>query len=193
MQGKATCIFLDTEFTSLKFLESAKPGALPDVLSVGMVSDDGLEFYGELLTSASLRASCSDFVRDVVLPQFGRAGAAYLTKFELACRAADFLTTVPGLIEVVYDHVVDFDLLLSLLDEADPDARGRISSGVLWVPPSDRVTLACPNRDASFARSATDGLLAHHALADARALRAEVLSGDAASAQAHTYHPGLGD
>lgn len=52
-------IFLDTEFTQLDF--EAK------LISVGLVSEDGGEFYAELADTYQVK-ECGDFTREVVLP-----------------------------------------------------------------------------------------------------------------------------
>lgn len=56
-----TRYFIDTEFTD--FNDS-------QLISVAIVGEDGCEFYGE--RSDFERPQCSDFVRDVVLPQLGQ-------------------------------------------------------------------------------------------------------------------------
>lgn len=54
-------VFFDTEFTDLHPLKE------PKLISVGLVSDDGREFYAELTDTYQI-ADCSDFVIANVLP-----------------------------------------------------------------------------------------------------------------------------
>lgn len=54
-------VYVDTEFTD--FLDC-------ELISIGLVADDGREFYGE--RSDFEQSSCSEFVRAAVLPQLGQ-------------------------------------------------------------------------------------------------------------------------
>lgn len=163
-------VAIDTEFTSLEFMESIVPGALPEVLSLGIVCQDGREFYGELAIGELLRAQCSVFVRETVLTQFGRVPAEHLNGFELACRATDFLEALPGTIDVVHDHSIDWKLLVRLLDLADPTTRSRLRRRNVWERLRGDPAMVTTEKAASFQKSSAQGIFAHHALADARAL-----------------------
>ena len=55
-------IFLDTEFTDF-------PESECDLISIGLVDENGREFYAE--STQFRREACSDFVVDVVLPLLG--------------------------------------------------------------------------------------------------------------------------
>jgi hypothetical protein len=59
-EGFTVKLFIDTEFTDF---------SRPDLISIGIVSEDGREFYGE--RNDFLQVRCSDFVRKVILPQLG--------------------------------------------------------------------------------------------------------------------------
>ena len=52
-------IFLDTEFTDFNESEC-------DLISIGLVADDGREFYAELTDYR--QEVCTDFVREIVFP-----------------------------------------------------------------------------------------------------------------------------
>jgi hypothetical protein len=69
-------IFLDTEFTSFDH---------PELISMGLVGEDGREFYAE--RTDYQRDACSDFVLETVLPLLGRVPGAACSRSEL------FLTT----------------------------------------------------------------------------------------------------
>lgn len=59
--GKAINVFFDTEFTRFRSLDDE-----PKLISIGLVTDDGREFYAELQDTWDI-SDCSDFVRQVVL------------------------------------------------------------------------------------------------------------------------------
>ncbi len=60
--------FIDTEFSDFQ---------APEVLSIAIVGENWIEFYGE--RTDYIEARCSEFVRAVVVPQFGRfAGRAMM-------------------------------------------------------------------------------------------------------------------
>jgi hypothetical protein len=77
-------IFIDTEFTRLE--EAAK------LISIGLVSEDGREFYAELADTYQVK-ECGDFTREVVLPLLEGGNAlmpmAMLTK-RLKCWLEEF-------------------------------------------------------------------------------------------------------
>lgn len=164
-------VAIDTEFTSLEFMESILPGALPEILSLGLVCQDGREFYGELSIAESLRSQCSFFVKETVLTQFGRVPSEHLNSFELAYRVTDFLETLPGTIDVIHDHSIDWKLLVRLLDLADPAIRSRLRRRNVWERLRSNPDMVEREKTASFQVSSAQGIFAHHALADARALR----------------------
>ena len=72
-------VFLDTEFTQL---------LRPDLISIGLVSERGHEFYAELTDFPHDR--CSEFVRAEILPLFGRVAGAPCSKSELARRLREW-------------------------------------------------------------------------------------------------------
>lgn len=71
-------VFFDTEFTTLN------PNGYPALISIGLVAQDGREFYAEL-TDTWDEGICSDFVLDVVLPQL-EGGEYRMTEAQLAIR-----------------------------------------------------------------------------------------------------------
>lgn len=167
-----TLVFIDTEFTSLAFMDSIDPGSLPHLLSIGLVTQGGREFYGELMLNSDLLAQCSDFVKASVVSQFDKKPASYASLFELGCRVNDFLADLHAPIQVIHDHSVDWKLLVRLLDQVDPMARLRLVRKNVWQPLRESKDLASFAKRNSLATSAQEGLMPHHALADARALKA---------------------
>lgn len=73
-------LFIDTKFTGQ--MEC-------DLISIGIVSDDGREFCAE--RSDVDLSRCSDFARAVVLPQLGREPAIAGTEREISASLLDWL------------------------------------------------------------------------------------------------------
>ncbi|MCK9687326.1 hypothetical protein [Scleromatobacter humisilvae] len=166
-------VFLDTEFTSLE---------RPQLLSIGMVSDVGLECYIELdLESATGQkqiAVATPFVLVSVLGQWSRARIERNVTEHLGFAAAMWLERMAehfdADIELVYADKVDADLLEESLKSAGP-RWSRIAPRLQWFIVSylhgEQVVSDAMN--ASWASSLEQqGIGRHHALADARALRA---------------------
>lgn len=156
-------IFFDTEFTDF---------SAPRLISVGLVSEDGREFYVEL-TDGWLPEHCTEFVVDVVLPLLGDKSAPRMTRDVAGERLAQWLAGFDGPVTVIYDTETDWRLL----------------SQILWpwqdVVAVEGVPLGWPGF--AMARHHEDLLEAllqgdprrHHALVDARALRESVLQTEA--------------
>ena len=133
-------VYIDTEFTQLS--------AERRLISLGLVAAGGAEFYVELSDTWE-EADCSDFVREIVLPQLQpqRHG---LPAAEAARAAHAFLTGL-GEIEIVGDALAwDWPLLLELL------APSALPSGI--VSREIRGLLA----------GLEESQIPHHALLDAR-------------------------
>lgn len=104
-------LFLDTEFTTLT------PWA--DLLSLALVSEDGaLELYLE--RDDVPRNRCSPFVRESVLPHFGRYPAAVCNLQTLRKRVRAFVRALPEVATVACDFSGDMDLLTSAVGEPWP-------------------------------------------------------------------------
>lgn len=103
-------LYLDTEFTDLLNCE---------LLSIGIVADDGSEFYAER-DDADL-SQCGDFCRVAVLPQLGADPAAVGSEAEIAARLKDWLaqfkSAEPVLVSV--DHPTDWELFTYLVRDED--------------------------------------------------------------------------
>jgi len=173
-------VFLDTEFTDL---------AKPELLSLGLVAFNGLEHYGELdLTSdvgqARLEAS-SEFVRQVVLPQWGAVRGSAFPEPELGRRAAEFLlglasrlSPADGPLTVAFDYDVDFRLLEEAIGNAELLARVRDARiAPLNVGPLAGNMTGDYEAQECLRSLEHRGIGRHHALADALALRAAYLGG----------------
>lgn len=139
-----TRAYLDTEFTSLNRYTCK-------LISLALVVPGGPEFYVEL-TDAWEEGDCSDFVREIVLPQLNMA--AYGRTTEAArIELLNFLQAV-GAVEIISDAPDwDWPLLMWLAGQGGlPEGveSGRISGDV-------KVYAECEEPP-------------HHALLDARML-----------------------
>lgn len=156
-------VFLDTEFTDLV--------AEPKLISVGLVHEDGREFYGELAMRC-WAAEASPFVRANVVPlldlyRHGREGEE---RSNLAGRLAKWLKAF-GPVRIVSDAPeYDGGLLVDLFHETLtpwPDNVG----GQVW---QISALLGSGRQQAAFNEAQEDyfrGRERHHALVDAQALR----------------------
>lgn len=102
-------IFLDTEFTNF---------ARPQLISIGLATSDNQYFYVELNTFDP--SSCSDFVRQVVIPQLGKQPDRVMDAERLNLELTNWLAQFAGNEPVVcYDYDLDWLLLVDAL-------RGKI-------------------------------------------------------------------
>ena len=161
-------VFLDCEFTSLED---------PNLLSIALVADDGSELYVELAGDSHLKRA-STFVIDTVAPQFGLMPHAETSRIDIGKRVGAWLLefSEPS-IEILYDFHADMDLLESPLRAAAMWTRIKpvlVPTHIGYLIGETEVTTAM---EASWSASfAADGIKRHHALADARALRAGYLA-----------------
>jgi hypothetical protein len=171
-----TLVFLDTEFTSL-LLD-------PRLLSVGLVTADGLEHYAELdLQSEQGKARLAVTpwdVRDNVLDKWGVFPEAVCDSEEtLGLRVGKWLLEVAessptGCIELLYDYGVDFELLVGALEECGLRSQVRVVASERNVANETGSIGPELASEAVFTalRRRSPPLYRHHALADALALRA---------------------
>lgn len=143
-------IFLDTEFTNL---------TQPTLISIGLVADSGEELYLE--SSEFCHADCSQFVREVVLPQLGKTADATVDRSELKRRILSWLEQFfdRDRVKVVYDYDGDWILLRDVVDGEIPEWMGHEN---IWRDVSDLLV------ERFFMET---GLTDHHALNDAKANR----------------------
>lgn len=146
---RKTRYFLDTEFTDF---------ANCLLISVGIASEDGREFYGELIDYD--KTACSDFVREVVLPQLGQHPGRAMPFAQMRSELLAWLYRVPTKPKPVlcYDYGGDLDLLFDLIG-------GRLPRGWGNENVSGKINVA--RADAYYAERGGR----HHALHDARASR----------------------
>ncbi|WP_018604849.1 3'-5' exoribonuclease [Uliginosibacterium gangwonense] len=154
MEVKPLVVFLDCEFTD--FIQI-------DLISIGLVCEDGREFYAER-TDFSLE-ECSDFVSAAVLPLLGSDSEARMSREELTTRLHTWLAALPAFM-IACDSNHDRDLLVDALDYQP------VNNLVGWI----NLNSLAPEEHAVFQHEAAryhdlPDHPWHHALHDARAHR----------------------
>ena len=151
-------VFLDTEFTAF---------VRPDLISLALVSEDGREFYAE--RTDYYPEDCNDFVKETVLPLLGRVPDAACTRPELTNRVREWFKQLPEPSTVIFDYDWDWKLLaVAMLGRPHSKPPGDFAKQ-LYLD-SSAITHPVFERAQNF--TYTQQWPPHHALADARALRA---------------------
>jgi hypothetical protein len=151
-------IFLDTEFTKFNY---------PELISIGLVAEDGREFYAE--RTEYHRDDCSDFVKETVLPLLGRVPGAACSRSELTDRVREWFGQLPEPATIIFDFETDW-LLLAVALLGRPQKNPPNTFGEKLQLDSSAITH--PVFEQALNSTYTDEWPLHHALADARALRA---------------------
>ena len=161
-----THVFLDTEFTQFHD---------PELLALGLVSEDGRECYVEI-ADVTRQARASGFCQETVIPQFGLVdGAAAADDVAAGLHVAAWLHEVGGRLLVSHDYALDWHLLEDVLRAAGQWERLR-----LRLVPDNVAGIVEPGTPGEAAMIAAFDAARwparHHALVDARALRAAWLA-----------------
>ena len=159
-------VFLDTEFTD--FIR-------PDLISIGLVAKDGREFYAE--RNDYRREDCNDFVVSDVLPLLHRVPNARCSEAHLTFRLREWFESLGVSVTLVYDYATDWDLIADALLGGSVHDQLPFNIEEKWLLPREIVSDAV-FRQVQMASYSKEWPL-HHALADARALRAGYLAWDA--------------
>ena len=118
-------LFLDTEFTDF---------TNPEMISIGIVDENGREFYAE--STQFRREACSHFVNEIVIPLLGQYPDAIVgTQEHIAHRLVEWLELYreSGAI-VSVDYATDWDLFLDLLSLIPKDYdRNFIIGQLIWT------------------------------------------------------------
>lgn len=150
-------IFLDTEFTD--FVDT-------DLISIGLVAEDGREFYAELVDYR--QETCSDFVREVVKPLLKQHPTRVEgTQWEVARALGEWLKPYDNgdlhCATICYDYNLDWylmaDLLKMLPEEDQPDF---LDTRMIWGDLDQQAI------EYYWAEVDAFGHKQHHALYDAR-------------------------
>lgn len=101
-------IFLDTEFTDFPEREC-------DIISIGLVDENGRTFYGELTDYR--QEACSDFVKQVVLPLLKRHKDTVTgNKFAVAKELNEWLKYYGDtVVTICFDYNTDWQLMANML------------------------------------------------------------------------------
>ena len=153
-------IFLDTEFTD--FLN-------PKLISIGLVSEDGREFYAELIDGWWPK-QCSMFVVEGVLPCLDRSATCTMSRAEAAICLMYWLSQFGSELDVVSDLPVDWLLMSELLQVQNSSATAITHHRLVW--PGAAMARHC---QLLLEDSLGGNAKRHNALVDARALRYAVL------------------
>ena len=151
-------VFLDTEFTRL---------ARPDLISMGLVTEDGREFYAE--RTDYIETQCSDFVRETVQPLLGHVPGAACSQPELTDRVREWFRHLPEPATVVFDSEKDW-LLLAVAMLGRPHSKPPGDFAKRLYLDSSIITQRVFEQAHNL--TYTQDWPMHHALADARALMA---------------------
>lgn len=144
-------IFFDTEFSEL--------GIDPRLISIGLVSEDGREFYAEL-SDTYLPKDCGAFALEAVLPHL-EGGESLLTMSELTERLAAWLEGFDQPVKLATDSESwDWPWIHEIFEAWPKNLDGR----PLILKQEAAINLAVERAFAS-------GLRRHHALDDAKANR----------------------
>jgi len=149
----------------------------PELLSLGLVGDD-VELYLEV-DDPRLHARASDFVHDLVLPQFGTfAGARRADSLRAAgVILADFLQTLRHDSVICFDVPTDGELAMAALRAAK--RLEGLARRVQWRLVADEVASVSDDQwDEAFDRREREsGLFRHHALLDSRVFKDVLTTG----------------
>ena len=166
-------VFLDTEFTNL-----ASDARL---ISIGAVSIEGKEFYAELADGWA-KSDCSEFVRKIVLPRLEIPVSERLSRAQCAEQLVRWLLDMGAgcsVVVVTVDSCIDWWMLGLLLDgqgwtteqkEKFVGTQGLRVSLRPQIPHWDDAERMVRFR--RMLKRSLKRLRRHHALNDARALRA---------------------
>ncbi len=163
-------VFFDTEFTTLDELNEQ-----PEPISIGLVAEDGREFYVEL-NDTWTREMCSYFVLDTVLPLL-EGGECRMFEAQAAVRMREWVESLGDEgEEVVFftdSSYHDWRWVVRLFENYNQWPRNMLREcGNLWYA----FELASEEFEAAIKRYWAEhrSERQHHALDDARALRAAI-------------------
>ena len=150
-------IFFDTEFTSLHVKSK--------LISIGLIAEGGQEFYAEI-TDTYLKAHCSDWVKDNVLPLLDAPEAQRMTRDETALQLRAWLEGFGQPIILACDSLeCDWRWIQKLFPTSE-----KWPTNLAREPEILKFTF-----DEVFSEAVADafkqGLRRHHALDDAKANR----------------------
>ena len=159
---KPLSVFFDTEFTKFRSVDDE-----PKLISIGLVSEDGREFYAELLDTWDI-SDCSQFVISVVLELLDNN--TFLKEAEVAARLKDWIEGL-GAEEVVLRcdaPAYDWPFVADLFNFYGWPENLRRKSGTVYFD-NDRQIHRYQSALSMFWKD--NAARMHHALVDARSMR----------------------
>lgn len=147
-------VFFDTEFTDLV--------VDPQLISIGLISEDGKEFYAELSDTYRL-ADVGDFAREAVLPQL-EGGVVRLTMAELNMRLEEWVRNFGEPVRLATDSLSWDWPWIQVIFEDQTTWPANLDGKPLILAQETEFNLAVE-------RAFAGGLRRHHALDDAKANR----------------------
>lgn len=153
-------IFLDTEFTNF-------PESECDLISIGLVDENGREFYAE--STQYRQEACSDFVKQIVLPLLGKTPTRVVGNyFEIARQLNEWLKYYGDtVVTICFDYNTDWALMARTLLLLPPEELfSNIQASNVW-PLIDDLKLKAFWEE----KHAVLGWEQHHALWDAHGNR----------------------
>ena len=149
-------IFFDTEFTNLHV--SSK------LISIGLISEDGQEFYAEM-TDTYLKSHCTDWVKDNVLTLLDASEEQLMTRDEMAIQLCAWIEGFGTPVMLACDSEAwDWRWIQKLYATSDKWPINLAQKPVILKFNNEVFNAAV---DGAF----TSGLRRHHALDDAKANR----------------------
>lgn len=148
-------VHFDTEFTTLHL--NAR------LISIGLVADDGREFYAELTDTYEYK-HCTEFVHEIVLPQLD-GGNAEMDSHQLVIRLGAWLESFDEPVTMACDSIwYDWDWFTRIFTPQNTwPANVDHQPMLLELPMAIQIEVV----EAAF----NNGLRQHHALDDAKANR----------------------
>lgn len=161
-RGKALNVFFDTEFTKFRTMADE-----PKLISIGLVAEDGREFYAELLDTWDI-SDCSQFVISVVLELLDNK--EFIKESEVASKMKDWIEGL-GADEVVLrcdSPSYDWNFVAELFHFYGWPANLRRKCGTVYFD-NDRQVHRYQAGLAVFWKDNQARM--HHSLVDARSMR----------------------
>jgi len=159
---KSLSVFFDTEFTKFRTVDDE-----PKLISIGLVSEDGREFYAELQDTWDI-SDCSQFVISVVLELLDNK--EYIKEADLAVKLKAWIEGL-GAEEVVLRcdaPAYDWQFVAELFRFYGWPANLRRKCGTVYFD-NDRQTHQYRSGLSVFWKDNAERM--HHALVDARSMR----------------------
>lgn len=156
-------VFIDTEFTD--FLNC-------DLISIGMVSTAGDEFYFE--RNDFIKSWCNPFVVENIFPLLSKQGPNVGTKEDCARAVVNYFNSLNcETFEIVYDYVTDLEFLYWVLDYELTNKCNRTTHLDMIVNTTESKRACMLAIEKYFAENGNR----HHSLQDAKANLAGWLAG----------------